>query len=233
MSSATATIKHLHQIHTQLEQSREELAKGPRQIAVRKKMIQQKQVELAQHQEEIKQVKLQSERKSLDLKSLEKKLDDLKGKLNTASSNREYEIFSGQIQADTMAKSVLEDEIIELFEKIEVMSQQVPEMQQALQTSESDLQKYATDFEVRSQELHSQIEQLEKDLLSAEKILPQDPAEKYKRLVKSRGSRSLAQVVNNSCSSCFVQMTAQQKILIKSTAFVFCSNCGALLYLDD
>jgi predicted nucleic acid-binding Zn-ribbon protein len=132
-----------------------------------------------------------------------------------------------------MAKSVLEDEIIELYEKIDLMSQQVPEMTQGLETAEQELEQFVTRFEMRTQELTGQIEQLEKDLHLAEKILPQEPAEKYRRLVKSRGSRALALVANNSCSSCFVQMTPQQKILIKSNTFVFCSNCGALLYLEE
>lgn len=233
MTSATESLKGLHQIHQQLEQDRDELARGPRTIAARKKMLEQKKADLQAFQDSIKQIKMASDRKSLDLKTLEKKLEDLKGKLNTANSNREYDIISGQIKADEMAKSVMEDEIIELYEKIEEEAAKVPEMDQAVNTYEQDLEKFREEFQSRIQELEKHIHSLEQDLKSAEKILPSEPAEKYRRLVASKGSRALAAVNNGSCSNCFVALTAQQKILIKSDNFLFCTNCGSMLYLNE
>lgn len=232
MASATETLKCLHHFHIQLEEARDELSKGPRVIQARKKMILQKQQSQTDVLETIKQIKLAAERKSLDLKILEKKLEDLKAKLNMASSNREFEIIKGQIQADEMAKSVLEDEVLELYEKIDEENAKIPEIDQVLLNQKKDLEKFSSDFQQRTLELEQKIQKLTEELKMAEKFLPREPAEKYERLVASKGSRALAAVNNHACNNCFVQITPQQRILIKNDHILFCTNCGSLLYLE-
>ena len=64
-------------------------------------------------------MRVAADQKQLQLKAGEEKIKDLKRKLNAAASNREYQILKEQIAADDMAKSVLEDEIIEALEKID------------------------------------------------------------------------------------------------------------------
>ncbi|MEZ5948629.1 MAG: hypothetical protein R3C12_05295 [Planctomycetaceae bacterium] len=233
MASVTESLKILHDIHLQLEGIREELVKGPRVIQARQRRIEQKEQELLGAQEQLKQARLASDRKSLDLKTLEKKLEDLKGKLNTASSNREFDIIRGQLQADEMAKSVLEDETLELFEKVDEISATFPVITREIQQAQDELKQYTTKFESQAVELRSKAAQLEHDLAAAEKTLPSEAAEKYRRLVHSRGARALALVDNSACSNCFVQLTSQQKIQIKTGTIVFCSNCGSMLYQEN
>lgn len=233
MASVTESLKILHEIHLQLEGIREELAKGPRVIQARQRRIEQKEQELRDAQEQLKQARLAADRKSLDLKTLEKKLEDLKGKLNTASSNREFDIIRGQLQADEMAKSVLEDETLELFEKVDEISATFPDLTREIQQGQDELKQYTTEFDSQAVDLRNKAAQLEHDLAAAEKTLPSEPAEKYRRLVQSRGARALAVVVNSACSNCFVQITSQQKIQIKTGTIVFCSNCGSMLYQEN
>lgn len=233
MPSDTDSLRVLHELHLELEQIREELERGPRQLQARDRRIAQKQQELADRKEALKQARMDADRKSLDLKTLEKKLLDLKGKLNTASSNREFDIIRGQIQADEMALSVLEDETLELYEKADAIVVEFPVLEEEIQQAQTDRDQFAVDFETRSTELREKQARLEQELKLAEKTLPSEPAEKYRRMVLSRGSRALAAVRNSACSNCFVQVTAQQKIQIKAGNIIFCSNCGSMLYQES
>ena len=54
------------------------------------------------------------DRKQLDLKASELRIADWKVKLNTCSSNKEYQTMNEQIAAAEMAGSVLADEILEV-----------------------------------------------------------------------------------------------------------------------
>ena len=69
--------------------------------------------------EKLLELRKSADGKSLQLKSNEAKNLDLTAKLNAASSNKEYEIISSQIEADKMANSVLEDEILEALDKVD------------------------------------------------------------------------------------------------------------------
>lgn len=233
MASATDALKGIHSLLIQQEQFLDELGKGPRVLQAKKKLIEQRQQAYREFQESTKQVRLSADRKNLDLKTLEKKLEDLKVKLNQASSNREFDIIKGQTQADEMAKSVLEDEVLELLEKIDEEQAKLPELEQGLQKLEEDLQNFSSQFAKRSVELEQLIAEVKKNLSIAEKFLPSEPAEKYRRLVASKGARAMAAVKANSCSNCFVHITPQQRILIKSENILFCTNCGSLLYLGE
>ncbi len=117
MSVAT-DLTELHRLHTALKEVRDELARGPRQLKVRDQVITNAKNEVVSKQEELKQTRMSADRKGLELKSLESKLVDLKGKLNQASSNREYDILRGQIEADTAAKAVMEDEILDHLDRL-------------------------------------------------------------------------------------------------------------------
>ena len=70
-----------------------------------------------------------SDRKSLDLKTNEAKIADLQTKLNTSTNNREYDIIRGQIDADSSANSVLEDEILESLEKVDLCQTDIREQE--------------------------------------------------------------------------------------------------------
>ena len=58
-------------------------------------------------------------RKQLQLKSREAQIDQLQTKLNTAASNREFNLLKEQIAADKQANSVLSDEILEAMDEID------------------------------------------------------------------------------------------------------------------
>src|SRR6185437_3571227 len=119
MSSTCAGMKQLHELRLKLGEISDELERGPRQIAARKQNIEKKKEELEVQRTKLKQTKVSADQKNLQLKTSEARIYDLNGKLNSAANNREYEALRSQIAADTMAKSVLEDEILEALEKVD------------------------------------------------------------------------------------------------------------------
>ncbi|MCA8986941.1 MAG: hypothetical protein KDA78_04840 [Planctomycetaceae bacterium] len=233
MSSTTLSLKALHQILQNLEQAREKIEKGPRQIQIREGIVKKREQELADFLEALKRRKMNSDSKSLELKTVEKKLQDLQAKLNSASSNREFDAFKEQIRADEMAKSVLEDEILESFDLMEAEAAKRPNFEKSLENARQELKSFQAQFQEDEVRCKATIEQLSTELVDMEKMLPSEPREQYKRLVKSRGAKAMGPISNGACGNCFVNLTPQQRILIKTGPIQFCSSCATMLYIDE
>jgi predicted nucleic acid-binding Zn-ribbon protein len=232
MADTNQGLKALHDVHRRLQTVQEDLARGPRQTQFRKAAVDKKKAELEAQRQALKQAKLTADQKNLQLKTNEAKINDLRAKLNIVSSNREYEILTGQIAADTMANSVLEDEILEALTKIDQVQMEVKRAEQELATAEAELAKVLSDIAARETGLKQQAEQLQTEVAAAEKFLPGDVVPQYRRAVQAFGADALAPVENRFCTNCNIQLTSQKMVELKSGKWMFCS-CARLLYAVD
>ena len=232
MSSISAGMKQLHNLRIKLREISDQLERGPRQIAARKQQIDKKKEELEAQRNKLKQMKVAADQKNLQLKSSEGRIYDLSGKLNAAANNREYEALRSQIAADTMAKSVLEDEILEALEKVDAAQIEVKKGELDITSVEAELQTLIADVTAKEAGLKEQAAALQVQVSEAEKILPPDIVPQYRRLVQAYGADALAPVVNKSCSECYVSLTAQLFLELRAGKVKFCT-CGRLMYVAD
>ncbi len=232
MTPTNTGLKEIHDIRAQLEVLTAQIEMGPRQIAAREKLIGTKKAEFEVRQGKLKQQKVAAEQKSLQLKSTEGKIHDLEGKLNVITTNREYDALRTQIAADKMANSVLEDEIIEALEAIDVMQLELKKFEQELGTVEAEVAVFTAAVRQREPDLRQQIDKLQSRVGDVESLLPPEIAPGYRRLVNAYGARALSPVVSRSCGECFVGLTSQTLVELKSGKFKFCT-CGRLMYFVE
>lgn len=233
MNSAAAGLKSLHEIHIKLQELHQKLEHGPRQIKARQQIVARKRAEAESFKGELKQARMLADQKNLQLKTNESKIDQLKSKLNQATSNREFDIIRAQIDADVMANSVLEDEILEVLEKIDQIQQKVKRAEDEAESASAEVRRVAQDVESAAPQLRSHVTELEAELREAEKILPGQAIEQYRRLVQAHGANALASVENNACTSCFEILTTNSLVSLNTGKFLFCRSCGRLLYRTD
>lgn len=232
MSDITAGLRQLHQLLIELREVREALDRGPKQIKARENLLAKAEDELAARKESLTQARANADRKSLDLKSNEVKINDLKSKLNTATTNKEFDIIRSQIDADTVANSVLEDEILEVLDSVDRLQAEIGEAENKVQAAKGDLQKKTDEVEAARAGLESQAAELEAKISQADTFLKGDARLKYQRLVATYGADALAPIDGKICTSCYTSVTPQSKVLLNSGEIVFCS-CGRLLYLPE
>lgn len=231
MPSAAEQFNEIHRLRLAYRDVREQLERGPRQIKARRNRIQQGEEALEQSRQQLKELRGAADRKSLDLKTNESKIAELRTKLNTASTNREYDIIRGQIDADTSANSVLEDEILEVFEKVDRLQSEIREQEAHLEEVRQQTQQFAAEFEQQAVGLNAQAEELSRQIEQAESGLSGEVADRYRRLLEAHGADALAIVENGVCSYCSVHVTPQSNVLLRSGKVIFCGSCGRLLYL--
>jgi len=202
MSVTAAALRELHRIHQQLAELRDRLERGPKQVRAREANVAQLDARLAEAREKAKQTQMAVDRKQLDLKSGEQKVLDLRVKLNTANSNREYQAFLEQIAAAEMAGSVLSDEILEGMEKVDEMVLAVKEAEKHLAGGKQEMEKAKQALEASAASTRSDVARLEGELTAAEQSLPHDMKADYERVVRSKGADSLALVDDGVCTGC-------------------------------
>jgi len=233
MSVTAGVLRELHRIHRQLNDLRERLDRGPKQIKARQGTVAKLEAELTQAKADSKAARVSADQKQLLLKSGEAKIRELKIKLNAASSNREYQALKDQIAADEMANSVLADEILEALEKIDGFVPLIREAEQNLAKGREELAKGEQQVREQHDLLIGDVQRLDDELKKVEAGLPDDIREVYQRVVKSKGSDAMAQVDGETCGGCYHHLTANIISSLLMGRVVCCQSCGRMLYLPE
>lgn len=233
MAITAESLRTLHRLHIQLTDLRDRLARGPRQIQLRQENVAAREADLERARETEKQAKLQADRKQLDLKSSEQRIVDWNAKLNTCSSNKEFQTLKEQIAAAEMANSVLSDEILESFERIDELGGKIVEAEKSLKATEEELRTVTEKIEAAAESIRGDISRLEGDLAEAEAKLPADFKGDYNRVVANKGADGLAEAEDGVCVGCGQKITANMQNDLLMSRPAFCKACGRLLYLPE
>ena len=232
MTTAASGLRELHQLHVEHTRVLDELEAGPRRVRAHESVASMKLQEVDAEQQSVNNLKKASDERTLQLKTNETKIADLRSKLNTASSNREFDIIKGQIDADTVANSVLEDEILELYDRVEGSQNRVTEIEGERETAQQEQERVASEVAAVEPGLNEERQKLEDAISQSESQLSQDVAEHYQRLVRAHGPGAMAEVVDGSCTACSIRVSPQFQVELSLEQIVSCNNCGRLLYLD-
>ena len=171
--------------------------------------------------------------RQLQLREREARIQDLESKLNSASSNREYQALKEQIAADKQANSVLEDEILEGLEKTDQLAAQIKTADANLTKAESEAVKTKDRVLSKRDGLEAELARVQGELQKAEAALPPDFKRDYDRIATARGENALAQVDGEVCGSCYQMLTPQMMNELYMSKPLFCKSCGCLMYLPE
>lgn len=233
MAVSAELLRELHRIHLQLADLQERLERGPRQVRAREVNVANLQQSLESAQQNVQQTRMLSDQKQLDLKSGENKIADLKDKLNGCSSNKEFHALQEQIAAAEMAGSVLADEILEALEKVDKLEAESTEAARVLETGQSELEKCRKTTTDEAEVIRCDLERLQGELVSAEKKLPSDFRDDYRRVIRGKGADGMAAADGRICTGCGQQMTLNMQNDLMLSKPVFCKACGRLLYVAE
>lgn len=233
MTVSASALREIHRIHRQISDLRSRLERGPRQVKASEAHLNDIRDKCAQAKETLKQTRMSADDKQLQLRQREDRIKDLRGKLNSCSSNREYQTLKEQIAADQQANSVLSDEILEALERIDQQHEAVEQQEQECQKLADDLQSLSKKVEAEQQQLGAELERVTEELHQSESSLPSEIKADYERIARVRGEDTLAQVDGETCSGCFQVLSPQTMNLLMMGKAQFCTSCGALLYLPE
>ena len=225
-------LEKLHDLYLKLKEVQEELDRGPRVVKAKEAMLAKRQVELEETKHRHLEQRKLADSKNLQLKTAEVKLADFRTKLNMCGTNREFDILKGQIAADEMAKSVLEDEILDCMEQSDRLKVFVVEAEKVVAATKDDIQKFTAQIAAAKVGLADKAATLRVAVKEAEAVIQAEFLPQYRRLVNSYGADALALVENGVCSNCYVTLAPQEQVNLRGGKMMFC-NCGRLLYVKS
>jgi uncharacterized protein len=229
----TTVLRTLHRLHRQLSDLTERLDRGPKQIRAVEANVQHRESLLTQTKADAKKLRMAADNQQLQLRSNEDKVKDLRRKLNGATNNREYQALLEQIAADEMAKSVLEDEILEAMEKADAFHANIVEAEAALAAARQKADQVRNDVAKQLEPLQADLARVQAELQETEATLPHDIRDMYTRIVRQKGEDALAMVENQYCGGCNQQIQLNMLNQVMLGQPIFCKTCGRLLYLPE
>lgn len=231
MAAARNGVAALYVLYGKLREVQNQLQSAPRQIKARQQFSAAKQVEIDAIREKMKKLKLSADQSNLQVKTNETKVLGLKVKLNQSASNREFDALRSQIEADEMANSVLEDEILAAYEKLDRLKEELAEMESELVTLKAAEAKLAQQLESAAPALRAQVAEYQATIAKAEEIIPGDMRLAYDRMAQAQGPDAFAEVEGNQCQACFVSLPPQTLLELKAGKVLFCKSCGKVMFL--
>lgn len=233
MSDLPDLLRHLHRVLKQRTDLESRIARGPRQIAANEALVKRCEEELAQAKDRVIKAKMAADERQLQLKQREQRVDRLKGMLDGAANNKEYQTLQEQIAADLQANSVLADETFELLEAIDARVEEQKGSEAKLATARTEAEAIKKRVEVERSSLEADLQRVLAELSSVEAQLPGDLKTDYQRQVKAKGENCLAVVDGQTCGNCYQTLSPQllNTLALKRTAP--CGGCGSFLYLPE
>jgi len=227
------TLRTLHRIHRQLADLRERKQRGPRQLRNAEAQVAHCEKHLHEMHEQDKALRIAADKKQLELKTAENKILELKTKLNSATSNKEYQALREQIAAVEAANSVLADEILEQLERVDQFKNQIAEAETTLKQTKEKADQVRDKVGQQMPLIEGDIARLENELEESEASLPPQIMELYKRVVRQRGEDALAAMEGQTCSGCYTQIPLNDCNNLLLGQPMFCRQCGRMLYVPE
>ncbi len=207
----------------------------------RKKEIQEKSNQIkskstlcVQKHEEMLSVQKEIATKELDLKTDEEQINKFNVQLNTIKTNKEYSALRSEIGCKEADKSLLEDEILNMMSKLEVISKEHKELTEELKYDEEKLNEFIKSVDEDTKKTDEEIVKLRSDQEKYSNLLDEDTLYHYRRLSNKKGEKAIVEVVDNVCGGCFMNITLQTlNSLIGGKDLVLCPNCKRILFLNE
>jgi predicted nucleic acid-binding Zn-ribbon protein len=215
-------LSSLHVLLRQLAEAEAALAEGPRAVTIAEKQVAQAELAIEQQKQTIKASRKTADELNLKLKTKETELTKFEGQLNTASSNKEYEITRGQISAAKTSRVQMEETAFAAMEEIDTAQSRMKELEAELVIRKKAVADAKAAFDARKPELESRTS----TLLDQIKAM-------YVRLRKAHGSDALSVMEDGFCSVCSTKVTNQDMVRIRMSDFMFCRDCGRILYFAE
>jgi len=214
------------------------LESAPQERAALDDEKKQAEADMDNKREELDETKKTLHRAESGLADREEKIRQITAKLNQVKTNKEYEAALKEIDEQKRHIGKLEEEILQLYDKVE-------EVQQQRQKLEAGWKDWLREFEGRRSELESRISAAEKELearrADRESLAPTLDDEAIKLYDKSsqKKGRALARADKEVCLGCNVHVPAQlYNEVLQGSRVINCSGCQRILVhlpeeLDD
>lgn len=196
--------------------------------------------EFEEHAVSIREVQNRREGLKAKRQDLEKQIADNKTYLERAERNlkhaqnqKEYE--TAMRETDSLQKQIaaFETQIVEAMEELEGVEKELEDRADEINTLDAKREAAMNEFNTALAADRAEFDSQTAHRVEAFAGLPARLAAVYDRLAqRSRDGIAVAEVVNGSCSACYISLRPQVQLNVKKgDEIVTCENCTRILYI--
>ena len=177
----------------------------------------------------------QKDRKKMetDIQTNEQKISKLKGQMNDAKTNEQYQAFQHEIGFCQQEIARCEERILVLMGASEPLDQNVKAAEVALAAEKKDVDAEKKRMQERTVADRQEIEKLKGERVGIVAQMTPKIASEYERIRKGRAGVAIAEAVNGRCSKCNIMLRPQFLQDLKlGHSIMICENCRRMLYYN-
>lgn len=237
MTDLKAQIGHLVQlqkIDSEIYYLKAEKELKPREIETIDAAFAEKKKHMAELEAASLDLQKKRKDKELELASKDEGVKKLQGQLYQLKTNKEYQAMLQQIEGEKANASVIEDQILEIFEQLDRVKNEVNTEKQRLQEEEKACQQRKRVIEDRIKEIDDRLAQLEGQRKQILPNLEPKMLAQYERILHNRDGLAIVNVEDNSCQGCNMFVPPQVINLIRMyERIITCEVCNRILYIRN
>jgi predicted nucleic acid-binding Zn-ribbon protein len=234
MNDSLKQLLALQQRDLELDQLHSETAAIPAKIAALRAKISENKSALEAAKKDLNQLQVLKKQKDLDLDARESAIRKHTGELNAIKSNDAYKALLGEIDKAKKDKSALEDEILQIMERIDQAAQVWKDKETSAKGIEDAFQTEISSWESRQKALEADIATRQADRDQAVAGVPKLLGEQYDRLRRNRRTNAVVPLINDQCMGCHMQVS-QNLIneVRRGQKTMTCESCSRIVYIEQ
>lgn len=164
----------------------------------------------------------------------DEEIKKLQTRLNTVKNNAEYQATLFQIESVKKGRGVIEEEGVELLERLDGLRERAAELIEKLSAEEATFTKFLGEAAQLREERGVELSQAGEGRDGLVKDIPPDLMQKYTGLFQVRSAEAVCAVRDEVCMGCYTSVTPNDHArLLGATTIVTCGACQRLLYLPE
>ncbi|MEO0091981.1 MAG: C4-type zinc ribbon domain-containing protein [candidate division WOR-3 bacterium] len=224
----------LQRIDTELTRLETKKQDVPRRIEGIELVVKNKQDELEMAKNTIVELKKKNKLLDVDLKATEEKINQFSAQLYSAKTNEQYKAFLKEIEAQKKEKSKIEDEIIEVLEKIEITEEKIKILEKELKELEQETRDKISFLKQEETDLINAINERINEREQLVNSIGKEIMQIYERIRKNKGGIAVVTIESERCQGCFNPIPIQKILEIKKNDRLhFCEYCGRIIIVPE
>ena len=169
-----------------------------------------------------------------EVEELESQIGKSNIKLNNIKSNKEYKAALKELADQEKQKTVLEDKLIEIMEKIETLENKYAASKAKSKELNEKFEKDRDGILKELKGLDQVLDRLKIERARFSEAIDESLLRRYDSLRQNKEGLAISPVINGICQTCHMGIPPQKyNELIRGDALMSCPNCHRIIYWGD
>jgi predicted nucleic acid-binding Zn-ribbon protein len=230
LRSELELLYELQNYDIRISDIREKISKAPSLVEDKKKSLEYRKMETESKKKNFVKLNSLKKEKETAFDSKEKSISVYSIELSSVKSNDVYKAVLLKIEKAKSDKSAIENEILELMDKIEKESVIVKSAEDELKKLEKKVKNDIGEFENFIKKLEKEVTAVETEREEHKLKISKTILMQYERIRDGRDGRGICFINDESCGGCGMMLRPQLiNQSYKCHELVFCDNCSKIL----